>query len=59
MIPTAKPRPRPRPRPAAEVPADAPSTCNLTGCDAPPEWRGLCSAHRQTHRGLAGPKEDR
>lgn len=29
--------------------------CNLVGCGATPEWRGLCSAHRQTHRGLADP----
>jgi hypothetical protein len=31
--------------------------CNLPGCDRTPEWQGLCSAHRQTHRGLADPKE--
>lgn len=36
---------------------DAKSKCNLDGCPEEPEWRGLCSAHRQTHRGLAGPKE--
>lgn len=38
-----------------EVPAAG--RCNLPGCDETPEWRGLCSAHRQTHRGLASPKE--
>lgn len=31
--------------------------CNVPGCDEVPEWRGLCSAHRQTHRGLAGDKD--
>lgn len=30
--------------------------CRVPGCDATPEWRGLCPAHRQTHRGLAEPK---
>jgi len=32
--------------------------CNVPGCDEHPEHRGLCSAHRQTHRGLADPKGD-
>lgn len=35
----------------------AAASCNVPGCDETPEWRGLCSAHRQTHRGLADPKE--
>lgn len=54
-------RPSPRPRHAAPdeelVVEDAPKTCNV--CAAAPEWRGLCAAHRQTHRGLADPKEPR
>lgn len=51
------PRPPRARRPKADEPdveivveAVAPS-CNV--CPEPPEWRGLCSAHRQTHRGLA------
>lgn len=32
-------------------------SCNVPRCEAAPEWRGLCPAHRQTHRGLANPKE--
>lgn len=31
--------------------------CNLPGCEEHPETRGLCSAHWQTHRGYAAPKE--
>lgn len=55
-------RPSPRPRPAADPapvvePEPTPKTCNV--CDDAPEWRGLCAAHRQTHRGLADPKEPR
>ena len=41
--------------PVDEVPAEAPE-CNVPGCPAAPELRGLCPAHRQTHRGLLGPK---
>jgi hypothetical protein len=46
------------PAPVVEPPAG----CNLAGCKAVPEWRGLCAAHRQTHRGLAdaaAPKEEK
>lgn len=57
-------------KPAARKPAAKPAevveearkpaaACNLPGCGDAPEWRGLCSAHRQTHRGLADPKEKR
>ncbi|QJY51258.1 hypothetical protein [Pseudonocardia broussonetiae] len=59
------PRPRPRhardevelPAPVEEQTPPPPPTCNV--CSATPEWRGLCSAHRQTHRGLADPKGPR
>ncbi|MEU7817066.1 hypothetical protein [Pseudonocardia sp. NPDC049154] len=60
-----KPSPAPRtetPAPAADRAVEAPkkaASCNLPGCDDAPEWRGLCSAHRQTHRGLADEKEKR
>ncbi len=43
--------------PVAETSAEAPG-CNVPGCTTPAEHRGLCPAHRQTHRGLLGPKED-
>jgi len=33
------------------------AACVVPGCDATPEWRNLCAAHRHTHRGLMGPKE--
>lgn len=47
------------PESAAEGPEPtAEGGCNLPGCPRDPEWRGLCSAHRQTHRGLADPKDD-
>lgn len=62
----ARPSPAPRHRkvsgeePATPEPAPvAPPECLLGGCTAAPEWRGLCAAHRQTHRGLAAPKEGR
>lgn len=47
--------------PPRREPAKAP-TCNVPSlkygrCRRLPEWRGLCAAHRQTHRGLADPKE--
>lgn len=32
-------------------------SCLVPGCTEDPELRGLCPAHRQTHRGLLGPKE--
>lgn len=51
---TSSPTPAPVPAPARDE-APAPKTCNV--CHRDPEWRGLCSAHRQTHRGLADPKE--
>lgn len=39
-----------------------PKTCNVPSnkhgrCRRAPEWRGLCAAHRATHRGLADPKD--
>lgn len=43
-----------KPSAPAEKPAER--RCNLPGCEKTPEWRGLCPAHRQTHRGLANPK---
>lgn len=49
---------RPKAEPDVEIvvePVAESPTCNV--CPEPPEWRGLCSAHRQTHRGLADPKE--
>ena len=50
--------PSPPAEKAVKTPKRTPrSGCNLPGCDAAPEWRGLCPAHRQTHRGLADPKE--
>ena len=47
---------------AAQAPTERPERpverrCNVPGCDATPEFRGLCPAHRQTHRGLLDPKE--
>jgi hypothetical protein len=51
---------KPRPRPAAVDPDEdeAPDpACNVPGCDETAEFRGLCPAHRQTHRGLLDPKE--
>lgn len=57
----------PTPDPDLGTPVEAPSrapekpvkpSCVLPGCDGLPEWRGLCAAHRQTHRGLAAPKEE-
>lgn len=46
------------PAPPAEKPAKAPAPeCNVPGCTKAPELRGLCPAHRQTHRGFMGPKE--
>lgn len=46
---------RPRRPVAKAAPADAaPRTCNV--CQRPPEWRGLCAAHRATRRGDADPK---
>lgn len=58
----ARPTPRPEVHPEpAESRTDGREKaveprCNLPGCGDTPEWRGLCSAHRQTHRGLADPK---
>lgn len=63
-MPEQKPR-RPRATRPEASPVETLSTpaesgveprCNLPGCGGTPEWRGLCSAHRQTHRGLADPK---
>lgn len=69
MTENRRPVPRPRhalddapaSRPLADKPGPAPAApeCNLPTCPAAPEWRGLCSAHRQTHRGLADPKGPR
>jgi hypothetical protein len=39
------------------TPAPTEPGCNVPTCTKKPEWRGLCPAHRQTHRGLADPKE--
>lgn len=61
--PSPKPRPRPRhaaPEKETEKPAPVEKPrCNVPGCDDAPEFRGLCSAHRQTHRGLLDPKGKR
>lgn len=59
---TTPERPAPEQTPPAEKPSARPEKpverrCNLPGCEETPEWRGLCPAHRQTHRGLADPKE--
>ena len=73
MTENRRPAPRPRhalddapaSRPLASDPGPAPAprparrTCNLRPCPEAPEWFGLCSAHRQTHRGLADPKGPR
>lgn len=58
---TDNPRPRPRhaltdDEPVVIEPTPAPR-CRLDGCGRLPEWRGLCPAHRQTHRGLVGPAD--
>lgn len=57
------PSPTRRPAPLAEQPGPVPDPpapgCNVPTCPEAPEWQGLCSAHRQTHRGLADPKEPR
>ena len=59
-----RPSPRPRTQRTATAPAepeapkpDRSAGCNVPRCTEAPEWRGLCPAHRQTHRGLADPKE--
>jgi hypothetical protein len=61
-MPTSTRRPSPRPRDEQPERPARPPACNVTPCPEAPEWRGLCSAHRQTHRGLADPdprKDDR
>lgn len=40
----------------AEVEEEPQPDCNVSRCARVPEWRGLCPAHRQTHRGLADPR---
>ncbi|MBL8926324.1 MAG: hypothetical protein JNM77_08795 [Pseudonocardia sp.] len=40
------------PEPVVDVEV-RPVLCNVPRCRHQPEWRGLCPAHRQTHRGLA------
>lgn len=67
-MPEKKPTPSPKPRHARLDAADAGTAvpepvaeprCRVPRCAATPEWRGLCSAHRMTHRGLAASKEVR
>lgn len=48
-------RPAAQPERAPEREPEKAPECNLPGCDEAPEYRGLCSSHRQTHRGLLDP----
>lgn len=54
-------RPALRSKPAEETVPEKVQTCSVPspkgGCRQPVEYRGLCAAHRHTHRGLAGPAE--
>jgi hypothetical protein len=49
---------RPRGKAAATATEEA-GGCRVPGCPRGTEWRGLCAAHRQTHRGLAAPKPEK
>lgn len=52
--PTVEKRVENAPEQPEKTPEKAPE-CNVPGCSAEPEFRGLCPAHRQTHRGLFDP----
>lgn len=57
-MPTTR-RPRGKAASTATPETEEHGGCNVPGCPRTPEWRGLCPAHRQTHRGLADPKPEK
>lgn len=55
MATTRKPRAKAT---APEPEEEEAGGCRVPGCPRGTEWRGLCAAHRMTHRGLAAPVDD-